>query len=65
MDSIDFVFVDGIAVGLLVDDGRRRFCGATQTLADLDGLSFADVDEAQAFISHRLRSPAFAEDSSQ
>jgi hypothetical protein len=61
MGAIDFVFVDGIAVGLLVaDDGQRRFCGATQALLDVEGLVFCDLLEAQDFITERLRRrPAF------
>ena len=61
MGPIDFVFVDGIAVGLLVaDDGQKRFCGATQTLRDLEGLAFCNVLEAEDFIAERLRRhPAF------
>jgi hypothetical protein len=56
MSPIDFVFIDGIAVGLLVADGsERRFCGATRTLLDVEGRAFCDVLDAQDFISRRLR----------
>ncbi len=64
MGSIDFVFIDGIAVGLLVaDDHARRSCGATRTLQDVEGRAFCDVLVAQDFISRRLRRGAPLEDS--
>lgn len=56
MGSIEFVFIDGIAVGLLIaDEGERRFCAATQTLHEIEGRAFFDVSEAQDFIVQRLR----------
>lgn len=62
MTAIDFVFIDGIAIGLLVpDEGRHRFCGATRTLQAFEGLAFGDADEARIFIASRLQSAANVE----
>lgn len=56
MNMVDFVFVDKVAVGILVsEEGRKRFCGASQSLEQIDGLTFEDVQEAQAFVSRQLR----------
>lgn len=56
MNKVDFVFIDGIAIGMLVADNERwHFYGASQTLEDLDGRTFTDAEEAQSFVSRRLR----------
>jgi len=53
----EFVFIDGIAVGILVaDHGQTRFFSATQALQDIEALAFCDVTEAQDLIAQRCRS---------
>jgi len=54
--NVDFVFVDQIAVGLLVTDGEcKRFCGASMALAPLEGAVFADLEEAETIVARHLR----------
>ena len=51
MKVIDFVVIDGIAVGMLIaEGGLQRFCGSSQALACLEDQAFADVAEAQSYI---------------
>jgi hypothetical protein len=55
MSYVDFVLVDQIAVGLLVSEGGcKRFCSASSTLESLDGVAFANIEEAQAAVSRHL-----------
>ncbi|QGM97420.1 hypothetical protein F7D14_08000 [Methylocystis parvus] len=59
MSPVEFVLVDGIAIGVLVSvEGRRRFCGSTRNLEDYEDLSFGDLDEAQTFFASQLRRAA-------
>ncbi|WP_159726382.1 hypothetical protein [Methylosinus sp. Ce-a6] len=54
--NIDFVFVDHIAVGLLVTEGEcKRFCGASTALSSLEGALFADLEEAETIVARHLR----------
>ncbi|MBG0809432.1 hypothetical protein IY145_08575 [Methylosinus sp. H3A] len=54
--NVDFVFVDQIAVGLLVTEGEcKRFCGASTALAPLEGAVFADLAEAETIVARHLR----------
>jgi hypothetical protein len=55
--NVDFVFVDQIAVGLLVTEGEcKRFCGASWALAALEGAVFVDLEEAERIVARHLRS---------
>jgi hypothetical protein len=55
MSPVEFVFIDGIAIGVLVlEEGRRRFCGSTRHLRDFEDLTFGDLDEAQKFFTAQL-----------
>lgn len=56
MSNVDFVFVDQIAVGVLVTEGEcKRFCGASTALAPLEGAVFADLEEAETAVALHLR----------